>query len=171
MPALTARDTAHRLVARKAVADASAPDAGAAAERALRRLAGELTGWFGPLGAHALIKRALAHARADHPSLASVTLGTPSALNIEGVAEGARVHGDASAAGTVELLAWIIELLGRLIGDELAAVLVDAGARHDAGQPAPKPLVPRAESGAPDIGAGGDGTGTLGDTTGSTTDD
>ena len=171
MPALTARDTARRLVARESVADGSPPDEGAAAERALRRLAGELTGWFGPLGAHALIKRALAHARAEHPSLDGVTLGAPSALHIEGLAEGARVHGDAAAAGTLALLAWIIELLGRLIGDELAAVLVDAGARHDAGQSAVRPRAPRADRGAADTGAGGDGTGTTGDTTGSTTDD
>jgi hypothetical protein len=71
----------------------------------------------------------------------------------------------------VELLAWIIELLGRLIGDELAAVLVKSGPRYDAEQPTPLPPVPRAVGGAADTGDGGGGTSTMGDTTGSTTDD
>ncbi|MGZ8377237.1 MAG: hypothetical protein ACXW0Z_08335 [Gemmatirosa sp.] len=181
MPALTARDTAYRLIARESAAPGSPPpDDGAAAERALHRLAGELTGWFGPFGTHALITRALAHARAEHPSLGGVTLGTPSALNVEGLAHSARGHGAAGAAGAVELLAWIIELLGRLIGDELAAVLVASGASREADQPAPVPPVPpvppvspvpRAVGGAAETGAGGGGTGMMGDTTGSTTDD
>ena len=170
MTALTARDTAHRLIASES-APGSPPDEGAAAERAVDRLSAELTGWFGPIGTHALLTRALAHARAEHPSLGAVTLGTPSALHIEGLADSARSHGAAGAAGAVELLAWIIELLGRLIGDELAAALVESGARHTADRPVPLPPVPRAAGGAADSGAGGGETGTMGDTTGSTADD
>lgn len=174
MPALTAREAAYRLVARESATPGSPSDDGAAAERALHRLSGELTGWFGPFGTHALITRALAHARTEHPSLGAVTLGAPSALDIRGLAESARVHGAAGAAGAVELLAWIIELLARLIGDELAAVLVNSGARDDAEQPVPRPPVPPvspAVGGAADTGAAEGGTGTTGDTTGSTTDD
>ncbi len=169
MPPLIARDTAHRLVAREQAAPDGPADVVAAAERALRERGDGRGGWFGPLGAHALVTRALAQARAEHPALARVSLAGTSA-HLDGLDESRRAHGeDAAAAAAVDLLATLIDLLGRLIGDALATTLVEQSGRaggaghgmHDA---------PRA-GGAPEAeGAGGTG-GANSDTTGSLTDD
>jgi hypothetical protein len=152
IPASTARNTAQRLIAREAATPGSPPESAAAAERALRRLTGELAEWFGPLGTYALLTRALAHARAEHPTLAGVTVGTPASPAFEGLAGGAPVPGAAA-----DLLAWIVELLGRLIGDDLATGLIERGTGQgvDVGRPAPLPSVPPAVGGAADTEAEG----------------
>lgn len=170
MPDLTARETARRIVARASVAPGSPAHDGAAAERALALLAVELTDWFGPFGAHALFARALAHARVEHPALGGVSVGTPAALHVVGLVDSSRVHGVAGATGAVELIAWIIDLLGRLVGDELATVLVRSGAHRE---PADElaPGAPEPVGGAEGTGAGGDTPGTTSDPTGDTTDD
>jgi hypothetical protein len=166
-PAPIARDTAQRLIAREAATAGSAAEDPAAAERALRRLIGELAEWFGPFGTHALLARALAHARAEHPALAGVTVGVPSAPAVQGLVDGPQLPGAAA-----DLLAWVVELLGRLIGDDLATGLIERGAGqgHHVAPPAPLPPVSPVVGGAADTGAG-NGTDTMSDTTGSTTDD
>lgn len=132
---MTARDTAHRLVAREQLVGGGSEDAAAPAERALRRLSGDLVGWFGPLGAHALLTRALAQVHGQHPALAAVRVeaprvGDPSTPVLEGFAESGRTHGEAAAAdAAVEVLASIVDLLGRLIGDALANRLVEQSGR------------------------------------------
>ena len=167
---LTARDTAHRLIAREHAAGGASADAVVVAERALRRLSGDLVGWFGPLGANALVTRALAQARAENPALAAVSVGGPAAPYLDGIAESGRVHGAAAtAAGAADVLGWLVHLLGRLIGDTLATTLVEQGGRSDSagrgthGSPG--------GGGAADTGATGGATGADGDTMGSVRDD
>ena len=170
MPPLIARDTAQRLIARERAAGGSPANAVAVAERALRRLSDDLAGWFGPFGAHALVTRALAQARAEHPALALVSVGGPSTSYFEGLAECGRVHGaEAAVAAAVDLLAWLVDLLGRLIGDTLATTLVEqSGTTGGAGRGAHGS--PEAGS-ASDTGAAGSTTSANSDTTGSPTDD
>jgi hypothetical protein len=97
----------------------------AAVERFGVRVPEGLARWFGPYGARALVTRALARARADHPALAAVhvTDGQPPCLT--GLAESAGAHGARAAAdGVLALLSSLSESLGRLIGDDLTSRLL-----------------------------------------------
>lgn len=170
MPPLTARDTAHRLIARERAAGGDASDGVAVAERALRRLCDDLVAWFGPIGAHALVTRALAHARADHPALAPVSLAASATPYLDGFAESGRAHGpEAAAAGAVDVLAGLVDLLSRMIGATLATTLVERSGQADgAGRRSPGSS---GRGGGSDTGAGRGATDTNSDTTGSPTDD
>jgi hypothetical protein len=120
-----ATDAARRLWAR-AVGDATAPEeVAAAAERTCTQLRAGLGRWIGADGYRALLDRALALAlaRAEHPALGDLPcLGgdLPATMAV------VRAHGaGATAAGLVALVAALIELLGRIIGDEMALRLVE----------------------------------------------
>lgn len=101
-------------------------DSTAAAERVIQRLGEELVGWFGPYAAHSLFTRARAHVVLEHPVLAVMHVGLPHLPEFRGLKDIARVHGaEAADAGAEAILAALIELLSRLINDELAMVLVE----------------------------------------------
>ena len=124
-----ARELAERLLAsggeRRPAADEAAEPL-LVARRVDRHLAAELSRWFGPYGYHALITRAVAQARSGHPALAAVRAGPPEAPYLDGLAEAAGTHGaPATLAGLAAVLATLIELLGRLIGADLAVTFVD----------------------------------------------
>ena len=124
-----ARDLARRLLGREADA-AGAPDAlAASATRACERLLENLSRWVGIDGADALFSRALIHAQARHPALGAVRFDPRAEVCLEGIAESARTHGTAAAAqGVAGILTAVIELLGRLVGDDLAMQLVEQSA-------------------------------------------
>ena len=97
----------------------------AAADRVCRVVADELSRWFGQYGVHALLTRALAEARASHPALATVRVRAPGEPCLEGLADAERAHGaGATSEGVTALLAALIDLLGRLIGEDMAVNLV-----------------------------------------------
>jgi hypothetical protein len=121
-------------LARRLLARAGTPtDAGhaprepvAAAEWVARALAAELSRWLGPYGYHTLLARALADALHAHPALAAVRVRAPSDPTLEGLADAARTHGsDAVADAAAGLLAGVVDLLGRLIGEDMAAGLLE----------------------------------------------
>lgn len=118
-----AADAARRLWARIA-GDADVADGiPASAERMCVELRAGLGRWIGADGYRALVDRALAIARADHPALGGLTF-----LGGEEPAIGAavRAHGaGAVLAGLAALVATLIELLGRIIGNEMAIHLVE----------------------------------------------
>lgn len=123
---------AARALARKLLASATPAPPGdpesalAAVSRVVRRLATELSRWFGPYGHHALLTRALVEARGDHPVLRSVLVGEPAEPYLVGLADAARAHGiDATLDGVEAVLAAFVDLLGRLIGEDLALAFVD----------------------------------------------
>lgn len=120
-----ARDLAHRLLGPEAGA-AGAPDAlAASATRACERVLENLSRWVGIDGADALFARALTRAQTQYPALGVVRFGPRSEICLEGIEESARTHGAAAAAeGVAGILTALIELLGRLIGDDLATQLV-----------------------------------------------
>jgi hypothetical protein len=72
--------------------------------------------------------RAFSEARVEHPLLESIELRPRSTPYIEGVVETAEKHGapetDQALAATLVIL---IEVLGRLIGDEMAKNLIERG--------------------------------------------
>ncbi|MBA3889098.1 MAG: hypothetical protein H0X64_01060 [Gemmatimonadaceae bacterium] len=126
---------ARRLVARAGVGRTGAQDAARAGEQLLGHLCHNLTRWVGSDGCHALLTRALAGTRPQHRLLEQVRHHAKSADCLTGFAAAAETHppGDIDDA-VVALVAAIAELLGRLVGEEIATQLVDQDA---AGVPTP----------------------------------
>jgi hypothetical protein len=129
----TAEELARRLLARDAPAE-DAPDAVAAAtERVCGRVSANLSRWFGIDGTNALFARALVRAQADHPALANVQYAHRSAVCLERLADSARIHGASAAVdGVAAILTALIELLSRLIGQDIALRLVEHSLQADA---------------------------------------
>lgn len=96
-----------------------------------------LSRWVGVDGSTALFARAIAEAKLEHPALSNVRYSRHSSVCLDGLAESAQIHGSRAAAeGVTAVLTALIELLGRLIGEDLAIRLVEqsvpAVARPDA---------------------------------------
>jgi hypothetical protein len=134
-PKSSAANAAARRFWARAVGDATAPEkVSAAAERMCTQLQVGLGRWIGGDGYRALLGRALRSTRAEHPTLGAIScLGgdapaTTAAVRAEGAAE--------LGAGLVALVAEVIELLGRIIGDEMALRLVD-----QIGMPSPRAVL------------------------------
>lgn len=118
-----ATDAAGRLWAR-AAAGATAPvEVAAGADLMCTQLREELGRWIGAGGYRALLERALAGTRSEHPALDGLScLGG----DTQPVAAALRAHGAGRlSAGFVALVAELVELLGRIIGAEMAVQLVD----------------------------------------------
>jgi hypothetical protein len=82
--------------------------------------------WLGATGADALLTRALAHEQGDYPFLSEIRIGHRSDPVLDGVTGIIQVHGaSAAAAGLEAVLETLVSLLGRLIGDDMAAQLVE----------------------------------------------
>jgi hypothetical protein len=115
-------EVARLLWARAAGESTSPEEVAAAAERICTQLREGLSRWVGTMGYRALLDRALALAGAEHPALRSLSCGgsepvTTADVRSEGASE--------VAAGMVALVAALVELLGRIIGEEMALRLVD----------------------------------------------
>ena len=126
-----AADAARRLWAGVA-GDISRPEQVAAgAARLFTRLRAGLGRWIGAEGYCALLDRAIALVRAEHPALDGLSCqreGEPVTL------ETVRAHGSSQvAAGIVALLAAFIDLLGRIVGEEIAVRLVEQTAHPTSG--------------------------------------
>ncbi len=115
--------------------DASAPEAiAAAAERLCTQLRVGLGRWVGADGYRALLHRGLEMARAEYPTLIGFACDGGDGPEI---ADAVRAHGPAKVtAGVVGLLATLIDLLGRTIGEEMAVHLME-----QAGMPSPRGTV------------------------------
>lgn len=121
----TARQIAHRLIKRHGSDRAGSDTAARAAASASNHLYRELSRWVGSDGCRALFTRALAEARAEHPALEQIQLRPRSELHKEG-AETIIADGDAASAEALEsMLVRLVELLGRLIGDDMAMKLIE----------------------------------------------
>lgn len=116
-------DAARRHWAR-AAGDASTPEeVAAAAERMCTDLRLGLGRWVGASGYRALLERALVATRAEYPVLGGFSgMGGDEPM----IAAAVRAHGGSDVAGgLVALVAVVTELLGRIVGHELAARLVE----------------------------------------------
>lgn len=130
---------------RRLISDGSAADSGndggaAAAGDGGERLFLSLSRWLGADGCRALFSRARADSLNTHPAVGTLTLRAREQPHIAGIAESVAKHGDrATANGIQAMLAATIELLGRLIGREMAARLIERSVvetpRDDAGLP------------------------------------
>jgi hypothetical protein len=118
-----ATEVAQRLWQR-AVGDSNTPeDVAVAATHMCTGLRVGLTRWVGTMGYRALIDRALLLARAEHPALGSLSChGEDGPVTTAAV----RAHSAAEVAtGMVALVAALVELLGRILGEEMAVRLVE----------------------------------------------
>jgi hypothetical protein len=119
-----ARQIAHRLINSRPSREAE--DTAARATAACDCLYRDLSRWVGPDGCHALFTRALAESLTEHPALAQVQLRPRSQPYVDGVAEAARDYGDAAIAKALEsVIVHLVELLHRLVGNEMAAKLIE----------------------------------------------
>jgi hypothetical protein len=88
----------------------------------------ELSRWVGADGCHALFSRALALAVLEHSALSPIRLRARSHPYVDGVSAAIAAEGDAPTAAALEsMLIRLVELLGRLIGDDMAANLIERG--------------------------------------------
>ena len=84
--------------------------------------------WVGFDGCHALFTRALAEARAEYPLLETIRLQPRSTPYLEGVADTLGKNGAKKTDEALDaMLAILIAVLGRLIGEEMAANLIERG--------------------------------------------
>jgi len=125
-------ETARRLLASEATASYTQEAQIAAAERVLGRLQEHLLRWFGPDGFHAVLSRALATARKDHPALSHVRIEPRSEARLTELATNAQTYRVAELHDALQaLLAAMIALLTRLIGDDLVRRLLQEAWPHD----------------------------------------
>lgn len=131
MPELTEqsspREVADQILGRAlaGVEMPTAADAASAAERAFDSVSVSLVRWVGPDGSQALFIRALGLAQAQRPALKAIPPPVRSALALQPLAatvDPRDTHAVMDAAAMI--LATLIELLGRLIGNDLAITLL-----------------------------------------------
>jgi hypothetical protein len=121
------------------VIDAGRAKANSSSDRALFTAAAfdqlyqDLARWVGFDGCHALFSRALVQARDEHPFLDTIQLQARSSPYLAGLTEAVAQHGTAKTAEALEaVLAILIELLGRLIGEEMTTNLIERGLAESA---------------------------------------
>lgn len=121
---------ARRLLPPEAAAKVRDPAAaGATLQKALARVTQSLGDAMGEDGCNALLARALARNEAAHPALRQIRRLSASAIHLDGVAASVEAHGVAPVTAAIEaLLTSLIDILGRLIGEEMAIRLLDPGA-------------------------------------------
>jgi hypothetical protein len=96
--------------------------------------------WVGTTGYRALLDRAIRLARAENPALGSLSChGGEEPV----ITAAVRAHGAGQvAAGMVVVVAALIELLGRIIGEEMAVRLVEqTGIEKERERPSPRGVV------------------------------
>jgi hypothetical protein len=122
-----ATEAARRFWAHHGLHADTPEDMAAGAEQGCARLRAVLTRWIGADGYRALINRALEQARATHPAIAHLHCQSG---DLEEVAAAVGGHSAAKVReGVLDLVALLVDLLGRLIGEEMAVRLVEqAGA-------------------------------------------
>jgi len=120
------RQLARRLIEAQRSERSEGDNRARATAAACDRLYRELSRWVGLDGCYALFSRALARARTDYPALAQIEIRARSQPHIDVVAETIMARGDdATADGLEFMLERLIELLGRLIGEDMATKLIE----------------------------------------------
>jgi hypothetical protein len=134
-----AAEAARRFWARHG-GDATTPEKLAAgAESVFAQLQTGLARWVGAEGVRALTGRALELARPAHPPLGALS---GAAVDPQAVEAAARAHGAGEVATSlITVIATLIDLLGRVVGEEMAVRMVEQtgapsprGVRSTAGQ-------------------------------------
>ena len=121
-----ARQIALRLIDGQRRDGTAADTTARATAAACDKLYRDLAQWVGPDGCHALFARAMAQARREHAALEQIQLRPGPDRYVDGVAESIMAVGhDTTAAALESMLVRLVELLGRLIGDDMAMKLIE----------------------------------------------
>jgi hypothetical protein len=126
-------EIARRVVAREIDPQGNGKPAIAAAalERACRRVTDVLYDSMGEDGCNALLARACARAVPAHPALQDIRPLNGGGLRLDGIVALMTNRSTGEVTSAVEaMLAALVDVLGRLIGDDMAMRLID----HDAEQ-------------------------------------
>ena len=119
---------ARRVLDREAVSNAGATpaDVALALGRVCARLSYNLRDSMGAAGYDALLARALTRAEPAHPALAAACPRNGGEIHVDNLQASIETHGVAAATAAVEaLLAAFIDILSRLIGEDMAIRLMD----------------------------------------------
>jgi hypothetical protein len=123
-----ALDVARRMLALGTDAPSDPKVAGDALHRACVRVTANLRDAMGEGGADALLARALARTEAHHPALKNIRRLNGADFHLDGVIASIEAHGVATVTAAIEaLLATLVDILGRLIGDDMALRLINDG--------------------------------------------
>jgi hypothetical protein len=121
-------------IARRLLASEATPGSGrkptidaATLQRAVQRVSENLRDVMGEDGSSALLARALSQTERAHPALQSIRRLNGGSIHLDGVIAGVEAHDVAELTAAVEaLLAALIDILGRLIGEDMAIRLIDS---------------------------------------------
>jgi hypothetical protein len=134
---LTSSDLARRILTRDTPGPEDDTGTGAperailALERACTRVTDPLRSAMGDAGCAALFARALARTERAHPALKDLPSGEQR-IGVDDLAASVAAHGIENVTAAIEaLIAALIDILTRLIGDDMAMRLLD----HDSPQP------------------------------------
>lgn len=129
-PSPTSLQIARRLLDREAApgSEGNSAKAGLALQRTVVRVSETLRDSLGEDGRNALLVRALARTEADHPALKKI-VRLNKGIHLDGVAASVEAHGVPAVTAAIEaLLASLIDVLARLIGEDMAIRLIDQDA-------------------------------------------
>lgn len=100
--------------------------AGADLQRTCLRVVENLRDAMGEDGCTALLARALARTEHDHPALKDIRRLNNGGIHLDGVMASIEAHGAAPVTAAIEaMLAALIDVLGRLIGEDMALRIID----------------------------------------------
>ncbi len=119
---------ARRVLDREVAQIAGAPpaDVAAALERVCTRLSRNLRDAMGPAGYDALLARAVARAEPAHPALTAACPRNAAEIHVDDLHASIETHGVPAATAAIEaLLTAFIDILSRLIGEDMAIRLID----------------------------------------------
>ena len=117
---------ARHVLDRAAVRPGDVSPEASAIQQTLTRVSDNLRAAMGKDGGSALLARALARTEAKHPALKDVCRLTGADVHVDGVSASIDLHGVAAVTAGIEaLLAALLEVLIRLIGEDMAIRVID----------------------------------------------
>jgi hypothetical protein len=117
---------ARRVLDREAAPAGDFAPQAAVIQRALTRVSDNLRTSMGKDGSSALMTRALSRAEAKHPALKDICRLAGGDIHLDGVSASIHVHGVAVVTAGIEaLLAALLEVLIRLMGEDMAIRIID----------------------------------------------
>ena len=116
----------RRLLAREG--DHDGPKAREALRRVCMAVTDSLRESLGQDGCDALIARALARTQGEHPVLKEVPRSKGAGVGLDEVVASDAVHTPAVAAALEALLTAVLDILARLIGEDMATRIIDPDA-------------------------------------------
>ena len=126
---------ARRLLAHDTAAGSNDPEiVSVGLRKTCARVSGALRNALGVDGSNALLVRALARTEARHPLIADLRRSSEGNISFDGLVKSVDVHGVIPVTAAIEaLLAALIDILVRLIGEEMTVRLIAADAAPHSG--------------------------------------